>query len=191
MWFASGVIVAAWGCFLYAGATDPLGGINQLFPLFGIANQLLAAIALTVCTTLLIKAGKLKWAWVTGVPLAWDAAVTLTASYQKVFSDNPKLGFFAQRDRFQEALDGGKVLPPAKSLDDMHAVVTNSTVDGILAAFFAILIIVVIADAARICLKAVRSHELLPGTEVPAEESRLFAPAGLFPTAAEREHVPA
>ena len=150
VWFASAVIVGAWGYFLYAGVTDPLGGINQLFPLFGIANQLLAAVALTLCTTLLIKAGKLKWAWVTGIPLAWDATVTLTASYQKVFSDNPKLGFFAQRDKFNDSIEAGKVLPPAKTMDDMHAVVTNSTVDGVLAAFFAILIIIVILDATRI-----------------------------------------
>ena len=121
VWFCSAVIVGAWGYFLYAGVTDPLGGINQLFPLFGIANQLLAAVALTLCTVLLIKAGKLKWAWVTGIPLAWDAAVTLTASYQKVFSSDPKLGFFAQRDRFKDAIDNGEVLAPAKSMDDMHA----------------------------------------------------------------------
>ena len=151
VWGASAVIVAAWGYFLYAGVTDPLGGINQLFPLFGIANQLLAAVALTLCTVLLIKAGKLKWAWVTGIPLVWDAAVTLTASWQKVFSDDPKLGFFSQRDRFKEALDQGEVLAPAKSLDDMQKVVTNSTVDGILAAFFAILIVIVILDATRVC----------------------------------------
>src|SRR3954449_9908065 len=100
VWGASAVIVAAWGYFLWAGVTNPLGGINQLFPLFGIANQLLAAVALTVCTAILIKSGKLKWAWVTGIPLAWDAAVTLTASWEKVFSSNPKLGFFAQRDKF-------------------------------------------------------------------------------------------
>jgi carbon starvation protein len=187
VWLCSAIIVGAWGYFLYAGVTNPLGGINQLFPLFGIANQLLAAVALTLCTTLLIKAGKLKWAWVTGIPLAWDAAVTLTASYQKVFSDNPKLGFFAQRDKFSDSIDAGKVLPPAKSMDDMHAVVTNSTVDGILAALFAILIIIVILDAARISIKAIRSRELLPTTEVPAQESHLVAPSGLFTRSEEPE----
>jgi carbon starvation protein len=185
------VIVAAWGYFLYAGVTNPLGGINQLFPLFGIANQLLAAVALTVCTTLLIKAGKLKWAWVTGIPLAWDAAVTLTASWQKVFSDNPKLGFFAQRDKFKDAIDAGTVTAPAKNLDEMHAVVTNSTVDGILSALFAILIIVVILDAARICIKAIRSRELLPSAEVPAAESHIRAPSGLFTRDDQVEYEPA
>ena len=149
VWATSAAVVAAWGYFLYTGVTNPLGGINQLFPLFGIANPLLAAIALTVCTTLLIKTGKVKWAWVTGIPLAWDATVTLTASWQKVFSDSPTLGFFAQRARYQEALDAGKVLAPAKSLQAMQTVVTNSIVDGVLAAFFALLVVIVIADAVR------------------------------------------
>jgi carbon starvation protein len=186
VWITSAIVVAAWGYFLYTGVTNPLGGINQLFPLFGIANQLLAAVALTVATTLLIKHGKLKWAWVTAVPLAWDVAVTLTASWYKVFSDNPKLGFFTQRDTFKDALDAGKVLPPAKSLDDMQQVVTNSTVDGFLAALFAVMIIVVILDASRIWLKTIRAGGELPTTETPFVESKLFAPAGLFPTADER-----
>src|SRR5674536_129997 len=128
VWSTSAVVVGAWGYFLWTGVTNPLGGINQLFPLFGIANQLLAAIALAVCTTLLIKHDKLKYAWVTAIPLAWDTLVTLTASWQKIFSADPGLGFFAQRDHFQTALDKGTVLKPAKNIADMHAVVTNSTV---------------------------------------------------------------
>jgi carbon starvation protein len=186
LWATSAIVVGAWGYFLYTGVTNPLGGINQLFPLFGIANQLLAAVALTVCTTILIKKGKLKWAWVTGIPLAWDAAVTLTASWQKVFSDDPKLGFFAQRDRFKDAIDQGEVLAPATNMDDMNAIVTNSTVDGVLAALFAVMIIVVIADAARIWFKVIAGRQALETTETPFEPSRLIAPAGLFPTAEEK-----
>src|SRR5690606_25392954 len=183
----SALVVAAWGYFLYQGVNDPLGGINQLFPLFGIANQLLAAVALTVATTLLIKSARLKWAWVTAAPLAWDVAVTLTASWQKVFSPDPGLGFFAQRDRYQEALQRGEVLAPAKSVEDMERVVFNSTVDGVLAALFAILIIVVLADAIRVWIKAIRSTEPLPDTEAPYVESKIVAPSGLIPTREERE----
>lgn len=187
LWLTSAVVVAAWGYFLWAGVTDPLGGINQLFPLFGIANQLLAAIALTVATTILIKTGRLKWAWVTGIPLLWDAAVTLTASWQKVFSDDPVLGFFAQRERFSEALANGEVLPPARSLEDMEQVVTNSTVDGILAAFFALLVVIIIADAARVCIGALRDPSKATSTEAPYVESTIVAPSGLIPTRRERE----
>ncbi|MEO3799394.1 carbon starvation CstA 5TM domain-containing protein [Nonomuraea sp. B1E8] len=182
----SAVVVAAWGYFLYQGVNDPLGGINQLFPLFGIANQLLAAVALTVATTLLIKSGRLKWAWVTAIPLAWDAAVTLTASWQKVFSSDPTLGFFSQRDRYQTALDQGQLLAPAKTRGEMEQIVLNSTVDGILAALFAILIIVVIMDALRVWIRVIRSGETLPTAEAPYEESKIFAPAGLIATREER-----
>jgi carbon starvation protein len=191
VWATSAVVVGAWGYFLYTGVTNPLGGINQLFPLFGIANQLLAAVALTVATVILVKSGRRKWAWVTAVPLAWDAAVTLTASWQKVFSDDPRLGFFAQRERFAEALDRGEVLGPAQNLDQMREVVTNSTVDGILAALFAVLIIVVIGDGLRTCVRALRAREPLPTRETPFEESHIVAPAGLVPTAAERREMAA
>jgi carbon starvation protein len=191
VWVTSAAVVGAWGYFLYTGVTNPLGGINQLFPLFGIANQLLAAIALAVCTTLLIKAGKVKYAWVTGIPLVWDATVTLTASWQKVFSDVPTLGFFAQRARYQNALEAGKVLLPAKSLEDMQTVVTNSTVDGVLAAFFAILVVIVIVDAARVWIRALRSPTPLPTTEVPHTESLITAPSGLRGGAGEDRREPA
>ncbi|MFF5564616.1 carbon starvation CstA family protein [Streptomyces sp. NPDC012623] len=189
VWFASAVVVGGWGYFLWVGVHDPLGGINQLFPLFGIANQLLAAVALAVCTTLLVKSGRLKWAWVTGVPLAWDAAVTLTASWQKIFSGDPKVGFFTQRDVYRSAIDRGEVLPPAKTMDDMHTVVTNSTVDGVLSALFALLILVVIADAARVCLTAIRAPESVKLSETPYVRSRIVAPAGMIPTPEEKAEL--
>jgi carbon starvation protein len=189
LYATSAIIVGAWGYFLYAGVIDPLGGIYQLFPLFGIANQLLAAIALTVATTILIKSGRIKWAWVTAIPLAWDGAVTLTASWQKVFSGDPKLGFFAQRARFEAALADGRVLAPAKDLGEMQRVVTNATVDGILAAVFALLVVAVIVDAARIWIRAIRRPDEVAIIEAPAEPSRIFAPAGLIPTAEEREQM--
>jgi carbon starvation protein len=183
----SAIVCGLWGYFLWVGVHEPLGGINQLFPIFGISNQLLAAVALAVCTTLLVKSGRLKWAWITGVPLAWDATVTLTASWQKVFSSDPKVGFFKQRQVFQDAIDRGEVLPPAKTMDDMHTVVTNSTVDGVLAAVLALLIVVVIADATRVCVRHVRRPALSTLSEAPYVESRITAPAGLFPTKEEKE----
>ncbi|MFJ3927127.1 carbon starvation CstA family protein [Streptomyces sp. NPDC090022] len=191
VWLASALVVGAWGYFLWVGVKDPLGGINQLFPLFGIANQLLAAVALAVCTTLLVKSGRLRFAWVTAVPLAWDAAVTLTASWMKVFSEDPRVGFFAQRDKYQAGIDADKVLPPAKTMDDMHTVVTNSTVDGVLSALFAALIIIVLVDAARVCFKAIASPETVRLSEVPWTESKIVAPAGLFPTAEEKAELAA
>jgi carbon starvation protein len=191
LYATSAIVVGAWGYFLYAGVTDPLGGIYQLFPLFGIANQLLAAIALAVATTILIKSGRLRWAWVTGLPLAWDAVVTLTASWQKVFSASPTIGFFAQRDRYQDALAADQVLPPAKDLGDMQQVVTNATVDGILAAVFALLVVAVLVDAVRVWIRAIRRPDQVTISEAPAEPSRIWAPAGLLPTPEERAQMAA
>jgi carbon starvation protein len=186
-WIASAVIVGAWGYFLWAGVNDPLGGINQLFPLFGIANQLLAAVALAVATTILIKSGRAKYAWVTLVPLAWDAAVTLTASWQKIFSADPKIGFFAQRAAYQAALDAGQTSKgSAHTVEQMQKVVVNSTVDGVLSILFALLILIVLLDAIRVWIKALRANAPLPDTESPHVESKLWAPSGLIPTAEER-----
>jgi carbon starvation protein len=188
VWLTSALVVGGWGYFLYTGVTNPLGGINQLFPLFGIANQLLAAVALSLATTLLIKHGKLRWAWVTAVPLAWDAIVTLTASWQKVFSSDPRIGFFAQRNNFQDALDQGEVLAPAQDLGDMEQVVLNSTVDGLLAVLYASLIIIVIASSAVVWVRAIRAGGL-PTTESPYQRSRIVAPAGLWTTAEEKRQL--
>src|SRR6202140_3276892 len=102
-WACSLVVVALWGSILLMGVTDPLGGINTLFPLFGIANQLLAAIALTVVTVVVIKRGLIKWAWIPAIPLFWDLTVTLTASWQKIFSADPKLGYWKQHSQYVAA----------------------------------------------------------------------------------------
>jgi carbon starvation protein len=175
---ASALIVGAWGYFLYTGATDPLGGINQLFPLFGIANQLLAAVALTVGTTILIKAGKLRYAWVTALPLAWDASVTLTASWYKIFSTDPAIGFFAQRAEAVRSLEQGQLNDTlralgAQSLEDARQILVNTTVDGMLSIIFAVMIIVVIADAARVWMGVISGRKEPVTSEAPWEESRL------------------
>ncbi len=183
---ASAVVVGLWGSVLYIGVTDPLGGVNQLFPLFGIANQLLAAIALTLVTVLLIKHGKLRYAWVTGIPLVWDLVVTMTASYQKVFSSDPRVGYFEQRQVYADARDAGEVLAPATDMSEMDQVVFNSTLNGVLQALFAVLVLVVVVNAVVVIARAVRAGQL-PTTEEPPTPSRLVEPAGFFPTAEEKE----
>ncbi|GAA2663087.1 carbon starvation CstA family protein [Streptomyces aculeolatus] len=185
----SAVVVGLWGYFLWVGVNDPLGGINQLFPLFGITNQLLGAVALTICTTLLIKSGRLKWAWVTGIPLAWVAVVTLTASWQKVFSDDPRVGFFAQGDVAQEGIDSGKL--SGQELEDAETIVTNTTVDGVLSAVFALLVVVVILDAARVCVKSLRNPDSVVSREEPYQESSFIAPAQLIATKEEKRELAA
>jgi carbon starvation protein len=185
---ASAVVVGLWGSVLYIGVTDPLGGVNQLFPLFGIANQLLAAVALTLVTVLLIKHGKLRYAWVTAIPLVWDLVVTMTASYQKVFSDNPALGYFAQRQRYADALEAGELLPPAQNTDQMQQIITNSTINGVLQSLFAVLVLIVVANAVVVIVRAIRAGGL-PTTEEPATPSHLVEPAGVFPTAEEKRAI--
>ena len=187
-WSASAVVVGLWGYMLYVGVTDPLGGINQLFPLFGISNQLLAAIALTLCVTLMFKHGKAKWAWVPGIALAWDLTTTMTASWQKVFSGDPKIGYFEQRSVYQSALDDGKLLAPATDTDQMQQIITNSTTNGVLQALFALLTLTVVASAIPLWIKAARAGGL-PTTEVPYEPSQLVAPSDFFATKDEKEAV--
>lgn len=189
-WAASAVTVGAWGYFLWIGISDPLGGINQLFPLFGIANQLLAAIALTLCVTLFIKHGKVRYAWVPGIPLAWDLIVTMTASWQKVFSDNPAIGYFAQADRYRTARDSGEVLAPAADASQMDQIIRNSTTNGVIQTTFALLVIVIVANAVVIWVRAIKAGSL-PTTEVPHTPSQIVAPADFIATREEKETVAA
>lgn len=169
--FTSSVVVAGWGYFLYIGVIDPNGGVNILWPLFGIANQMLAAIALCVATGILVKSGKLKYAWVTGLPLLWLVVITTTASYQKVFSTDIRVGFLAAADDLASKLYSG-VLPPEKAAV-VPQLIFNQHLDAYLTLFFVVVLWVVIVDMLRLCLRYVAGKPVRKLSEVPHEPSRL------------------
>ncbi|MFV0460815.1 MAG: carbon starvation CstA family protein [Actinomycetales bacterium] len=185
-WLCSALIVLGWGSILVMGVRDPLGGIYTLFPLFGIANQLLAAIALTVVTTIVIKQGLVKWAWIPGIPLVWDLVVTLTASWEKIFSSNPKIGYWQQHAVFSQAADNGELLAPATSPQQMDQVVFNTFVQGTLSIIFAVLVLIVVAAAVVVVVRALRTGEVTT-SQTPAVDSHIFAPKGFVATEAEKE----
>ncbi len=142
---ASAAMVAAWGYFLWQGVQDPLGGINSLWPLFGIANQLLAAVALVVATTILLKMRRARWIWITLVPMAWLVAVTMTASYQKIFSPSPALGFLAQARTLAAQIAAGTI--PATRLADTHRLIFNAHLDAAVTALLAVMVLVLLVEA--------------------------------------------
>ena len=168
---SSGIIVAAWGYFLYIGVIDPNGGVNILWPLFGISNQMLAAIALSVGTGILIKSGKLKLAWVTGVPLAWLAIVTTTAAYEKIFSDDVRVGFLAAANDMAAKLAAG-TLPPEKAAVAPH-LIFNQQLDAWLTVFFIVVLWVVIGDMLRVAYRHLQGLPVPPLAEAANEPSRL------------------
>ena len=141
---ATGLCVAAWGYFLYQGVVDPLGGINTLWPLFGIANQMLAAIALILGTCVLFKMKRGQYAWVTILPTIWLLLCTLTAGWQKIFDANPRVGFLAHAKKYSAALDEGTLLAPAKSVAQMQQIIFNDYLDAGLAGFFVIVVVSVL-----------------------------------------------
>ncbi len=145
--FSSVLIVGAWGYFLYQGVMDPLGGINSLWPLFGIANQLLAALALCVATTILIKMNKTRYVWVTMIPMLWLVLATQAASYQKMFHPNPRIGFLAEADRLSGLLEAGKV--PANQVAATGRLIFNNRLDAAVTALFAVLVLVILIDSIR------------------------------------------
>jgi carbon starvation protein len=186
-WGCSLAVAASWGSMLLIGTTDPLGGINSLFPLFGIANQLLAGIALTVITVVVIKKGLLKWAWIPGIPLVWGLAVTLTASWQKVFSSDPNLGYWTQHSQYAAAKASGKTaFGSAKTPDQLSDVIRNSFIQGTLSIIFASVVLIVLAAAIIVTYRAIRGSGK-PLTEDQPVPSRMFAPSGMIPTVVERE----
>jgi len=155
----SGLSCALWGYFLYQGVIDPFGGIWTLWPLFGTANQMLAAIALVLCTVVLFKMKRERYAWVTIVPAVWLVVCTVTAGLEKVASPDPAVGFVAHALRFGSAAAAGQILAPAKSLETMGRVVFNDYVDAALAALFAVIVIVMVVYGVIGARKALSSSK--------------------------------
>src|SRR3569623_1676261 len=169
--FTSACVGAAWGYFLYMGTIDPLGGINSLWPLFGIANQMLAAIALCVGTTILVKSGRLRYAWIAGMPLAWLVTITSAAAWEKLFSPELRVGFLSHARDLADRLAAG-ALPPDKAGAAPH-LIFNDRLDAALTAFFLITTWVLVLVMLRVCLRALRGRIEPPLTETPHGPSRL------------------
>ncbi|HYW13017.1 MAG TPA: carbon starvation CstA family protein [Longimicrobium sp.] len=170
---SSALVVAGWAYFLYQGVVDPLGGINSLWPLFGISNQLLAAVALCVGTTVLIKMGKARFAWVTLGPLAWLAAVTFTAGWQKVFSPDPKLGFLSQANAIAAKLAAGELPAGAQTVDTARRMMFNARLDAVVASAFMAVALMVIAVSMREWYLLVRKRKPAVMHEAPYVPSTL------------------
>ena len=169
----SAAMVGAWGYFLCQGVVDPLGGINSLWPLFGISNQLLAAIALCVCTTILIKMGKTRFVWVTLAPLGWLVAVTMTASYQKIWHPDPRLGFLAHAQQLSEQLAAGTI--PAEMAAQTQRLIFNDRLDAAVTAVFALLALLILAESGRNWLLYALGRKKPVLNEAPMQLSRLAA----------------
>jgi len=169
--FASTLLVAAWGYFLYVGVIDPNGGVNILWPLFGIANQMLAAIALSVATGIIIKSGKRRYALVTLVPLAWLAVVTSTAAWQKITSPDPHIGFLAAAADLAAKLAAGALSPERAAVAPQ--LIFNQRLDAALTILFSTLLWLVILDMARLCTRRLRGLPVRSSSEAPYRVSRL------------------
>ncbi len=186
-WLCTAIMVAAWGAVLLMGVTDPLGGINTLFPLFGIANQLLASIALAVVLAIVAKRRHFRGLWIVALPLAFITVVTTVASLYKIFSPIPAVGYWAQHRALQDALAAGQTsFGAAKSVPAMEAVVRNTFIQGTLSVVFLTLALIVITTSVLATVRAFRSTEVVDHQD-PYVPSRRFAPAGLFATAEEKE----
>jgi carbon starvation protein len=165
---SSALFVAMWGYFLWQGVIDPLGGINSLWPLFGISNQLLAAVALCVGTTIIIKMGKARYAFVTLVPLAWLTIVTMSAGMYKLFSSQPRIGFLAHAHALEADLRSGTLPPGIKTVADLRHMIANDYLDAAVAAFFLLSVLVVLLTSAREWWAVLSGRIPARSTEVPA-----------------------
>jgi carbon starvation protein len=168
--FSSGLIVAAWGYFLYQGVLDPLGGINSLWPLFGIANQLLAAVALVVATTILLKMGKRRYLWVTLVPAAGLVTVTMTASFEKIFSADPRLGFLSAARQMAAQITGDAI--PTTKIAETSRLIFNQRLDAAVTATLALMVLALVAEALYEWVRIWRGTKAPVLHEAPYVETR-------------------
>jgi carbon starvation protein len=164
---ASLIVVGMWGFFLYQGVTDPLGGINSLWPLFGIANQLLATVALCVGTTIIIKMGKVKYAFVTLIPMVWLVIVTGTASLMKIFAADPRVGFLSHARRVAERVAAGNLPPGVQDAAGAARLIFNDRLNAVVAGFFLISVIVILADSARVWYGVLKGRLPMVTNETP------------------------
>ncbi|MDE0925467.1 MAG: carbon starvation protein A [Methylophilaceae bacterium] len=167
----SGLVVAGWGYFLYIGVIDPNGGVNILWPLFGIANQMLAAIALCVATSIIVKSGKARYAWVTGLPLTWLVVITSTAAYEKIFSDDIRVGFFAAANHLSAQLLSG-VLSVEKAAVAPR-LIFNQHLDAYLTMFFVFVLWIVVIDMINISRRYLQGKKVLASSEEPYVKTAL------------------
>ncbi len=170
----SAMFVAAWGYFLYQGVTDPLGGINSLWPLFGISNQLLATVALCVGTTVIIKMGKAKYAWMTILPMTWLCIVTMTAGLTKIFAADPKLGFLAHARLVESQILSGKLPAAIKSVDAARRIIFNDRLDTVVAAFFLVSVVVILSASIREWLAIISGRKAAVSSESPYVASMMM-----------------
>lgn len=159
----SAIVVAGWGYFLYIGVIDPNGGVNILWPLFGIANQMLAAIALCVATSIIVKSGKARYAWVTGLPLAWLVIITSSAAYEKIFSEDLRVGFFAAANNLSMQLEAGTL--SAEKAAVAPQLIFNQHLDAYLTVFFVVVLWVVVFDMLKLSIRYLQGKQVLPSTE--------------------------
>ncbi|GAB94254.1 carbon starvation protein [Kineosphaera limosa] len=186
-WLCSAIVVVAWGSILYMGVTDPLGGINMLFPLFGIANQLLAGVALCLVFTITMKKGLYRWAWIPGLPMAFVLLVTMTASWQKIFSADPRIGYWSLRNAAIAARNAGQQsFQAARTPEQIDVVIRNTAVQGTLSIIYAVFVLIVFAAAMYACVRAVQSGQATTSEE-PHVDSHIFAPRSFVPSHAEKE----
>jgi carbon starvation protein len=173
-WLATVAFVGAWGWFLYQGVVDPLGGINSLWPIFGVANQLLAVIALSLGTTVLIKMGRARYAWVSLAPLAWLLCVTMTAGWMKIFAADPRLGFLSAAEGLKTKLAAGGT---AAQLAEWHRLLANNYVNTAVTATFLVLVVLVVLACARVWVQLLRGSRVAELHEEPYVPLAEAAPA--------------